>query len=152
MREREEIVYASADVDRVSHMAGPGDVNAGKAWRTVRRPSDMVSFLSPESNRYLSVLFASSRMSTRNKSKSIVFKRKVKHTARSSSKVINRCALVIRLSMLICHLVLGVKGIHLPLPEQPTAMTCTLNNGIHYVTTPDCKLAQDCRIEQEFEL
>lgn len=23
-------------------MAGPGDVNAGKAWRTVRRPSDMV--------------------------------------------------------------------------------------------------------------
>ena len=23
-------------------MAGPGDVDAGRAWRTVRRPSDMV--------------------------------------------------------------------------------------------------------------
>lgn len=27
-------------------MAGPGDVNPGKAWRTVRRPSDMVCAIS----------------------------------------------------------------------------------------------------------
>ena len=31
-------------------------------------------------------------------------------------------------------------------------MSCTLNNGIHYVTTPECELAADSRIEQEFEL
>ena len=31
-------------------------------------------------------------------------------------------------------------------------MSCTLNNGIHYVTTPECELAADAKIEQEFEL
>ena len=31
-------------------------------------------------------------------------------------------------------------------------MSCTLNNGIHYVTTPECELAADTKIEQEFEL
>ncbi|KAF7428167.1 Bud site selection protein bud4 [Pleurotus ostreatus] len=114
VREREEIVYASADVDRVSHMAGPGDVNAGKAWRTVRRPSDMNEY-SKQIKEY-----------------------RTQEKGKAYGKVFVK--------------VLGVKNIHLPLPEQPTAMTCTLNNGIHYVTTPDCKLAQDCRIEQEFEL
>lgn len=43
VREREGTIYASSsDPDCISHMAGPGDVNAGKAWRPVRRPSDMV--------------------------------------------------------------------------------------------------------------
>ena len=49
-------------------------------------------------------------------------------------------------------LVLGVKRLNLPLPQQPTVMTCTLNNGIHFVTTPEGQLANDCRIDQEFEL
>jgi hypothetical protein len=31
-------------------------------------------------------------------------------------------------------------------------MSVTLNNGIHYVTTPDCKLERDASVEQEFEL
>jgi hypothetical protein len=45
VREREGTIYASSsDPDCISHMAGPGDVNAGKAWRPVRRPSDMVCF------------------------------------------------------------------------------------------------------------
>lgn len=48
--------------------------------------------------------------------------------------------------------VLGVKGIHLPIPTQPTSMTCTLNNGIHFVTTPECQMSEQSRIEQEFEL
>lgn len=55
-------------------------------------------------------------------------------------------------SELSFFLVLGVRGLHLPLPEQTTALTCTLNNGIHFVTTPECKLGRDSRIEQEFEL
>ena len=43
MREREATIYASSsDPDGVTHMSGPGDVNTGKAWRAVRRPSDMV--------------------------------------------------------------------------------------------------------------
>ena len=45
VREHEETIYASSDY---AHMAGPGDVNTGRAWRTVRRPSDMVyAFIGP---------------------------------------------------------------------------------------------------------
>jgi len=35
-------IYASSDAHRIEHMESAGDVDAGKAWRTVRRPSDMV--------------------------------------------------------------------------------------------------------------
>jgi hypothetical protein len=38
------------------------------------------------------------------------------------------------------------------MPREFTAMSCTLNNGIHFVTTPDCTLAENSSIEQEFEL
>ena len=48
--------------------------------------------------------------------------------------------------------VLRVKGLKLPFPQQTTVVTCTLNNGIHVVTTPECKLEKNCPIEQEFEL
>ena len=48
--------------------------------------------------------------------------------------------------------VVEIKGIHLPLPTEPTKMTCTLNNGIHFVTTPEVVLQSTSVIEQEFEL
>lgn len=54
--------------------------------------------------------------------------------------------------MPIFCLVLGIKGVNIALPQEPTVLTCTLNNGIHYVTTPESQLAPDCRIDQEFEL
>ena len=47
---------------------------------------------------------------------------------------------------------MGIKSLDVPLPPEPTSMSCTLNNGIHYVTTPECELAADAKIEQEFEL
>ncbi|TFK75463.1 hypothetical protein BDN72DRAFT_939520 [Pluteus cervinus] len=115
VREPETLIYASSAGDGVSHMAGPGDVNAGKAWRTVRRPSDM--------NEY---------------AKQIKEYRAQDKSGKAYGKVFVK--------------VLGVKGLHLPLPDQPTSLTCTLNNGIHFVTTPECQLGSDCRIEQEFEL
>ncbi|KAE9399756.1 DUF1709-domain-containing protein [Gymnopus androsaceus JB14] len=96
-------------------MAGPGDVNTGKAWRTVRRPSDM--------NEY---------------SKQIKEFRAQEKPGKAYGKVFVK--------------VLGVKGLVVPLPERQTAVSCTLNNGIHFVTTPDFRLGKDCRIEQEFEL
>ena len=37
MREHTETIYASADAPRTN-----GEVDTGKAWRTIRRPSDMV--------------------------------------------------------------------------------------------------------------
>ncbi|EMD31058.1 hypothetical protein CERSUDRAFT_60599 [Gelatoporia subvermispora B] len=48
--------------------------------------------------------------------------------------------------------VAGLKNINVPLPSQPTIISCTLNNGIHYVSTPPSRLAQSCPIDQEFEL
>jgi len=43
VRERETMIIASSDADQIHHMSSAGDVNGGKAWRAVRRPSDMVS-------------------------------------------------------------------------------------------------------------
>ncbi|KAJ3861990.1 hypothetical protein EV359DRAFT_74424 [Lentinula novae-zelandiae] len=112
IREHEGTIYASSDV---SHMAGPGDVNAGKAWRTVRRPSDM--------NEY---------------AKQIREFRNQEKPGKAYGKVFVK--------------VLGAKGLVVPMPAEQTAVSCTLNNGIHFVTTPDLRLGKDCRIEQEFEL
>ncbi|KAF8160762.1 hypothetical protein B0H34DRAFT_697981 [Crassisporium funariophilum] len=114
VRERETTIYASSSEEKISHMAGPGDVDAGRAWRTVRRPSDM--------NEYAKQI-KEYRSQDKGKAYGKVFVK-----------------------------VLGVRGMMLPLPQQPTVMTCTLNNGIHFVTTPECQLAQDCKIDQEFEL
>ncbi|KAF9268838.1 hypothetical protein L218DRAFT_954272 [Marasmius fiardii PR-910] len=111
IREREAI-YASSDV---SHMAGPGDVNVGKAWRAIRRPSDM--------NEY---------------SKQIKEYRANQNPGKAYGKVFVK--------------VIGVKNLNVPIPQEPTAVSCTLNNGIHFVTTPECRLAKDCGIGQEFEL
>ncbi|KAG6831754.1 hypothetical protein H0H92_007906 [Tricholoma furcatifolium] len=116
IREHQETIYASSsDADMVSHLAGPGDVNVGKAWRPVRRPSDMNEF-----------------------SKQIKEYRAQEKSGKAYGKVFVK--------------VVGVKNIDVPLPPQPTSLTCTLNNGIHFVTTPECQLSQDFCIEQEFEL
>ncbi|KAH9006604.1 hypothetical protein EDB86DRAFT_3070591 [Lactarius hatsudake] len=108
VRQHSETIYASSDADRVSHINGAGDVDGGRAWRTVRRPSDM--------NEY---------------AKQIREYRSQERAGKSHGKVF---------------------GLDLPFPQQNTLVTCTLNNGIHFVTTPECKLAKDCQIEQEFEL
>ena len=48
--------------------------------------------------------------------------------------------------------VLGVRALGVPIPRLPTVFTCTLNNGIHFVETPECRLEKDSAIDQEFEL
>ncbi|TFK45584.1 hypothetical protein OE88DRAFT_1669083 [Heliocybe sulcata] len=48
--------------------------------------------------------------------------------------------------------VLGVKNLKVPMPREPTVMTCTLNNGTHWVTTPELPLSANTVIAQEFEL
>ncbi|CDO76943.1 hypothetical protein BN946_scf184709.g5 [Trametes cinnabarina] len=115
VREHSETIYASADGDRISHMGGAGDVDAGKAWRTLRRPSDI--------NEY---------------AKQIRELRAQAKSGKAHGKVFVR--------------VLGLKTIQVPIPREPTAITCTLNNGIHFVTTPETALGTECRIDQEFEL
>ncbi|KAI0292552.1 hypothetical protein BC826DRAFT_1018621 [Russula brevipes] len=115
VRQHSETIYASSDVDKVSHVNGAGDVDNGRAWRTVRRPSDM--------NEY---------------AKQIREYRSQEKQGKSHGKVFVR--------------VIHVKGLNLPFPRQTTVMNCTLNNGIHFVTTPECNLQKNCQIEQEFEL
>lgn len=114
VRER-EVIYASSDVERVSHMSSAGDVNTGKAWKPVRRPSDM--------NEY---------------SRQIKELRALEKPGKAHGKVFVR--------------VLGAKDLSVPMPSQSTLVTCTLNNGIHYVTTPECQLAVNSAVDQEFEL
>ncbi|KAN0116105.1 hypothetical protein V8E52_006162 [Russula decolorans] len=115
VRQHSETIYASSDTDKVSHIGRAGDVDNGRAWRTVRRPSDM--------NEY---------------AKQIREYRALEKSGKNHGKVFVR--------------VLRVKGLRLPFPQQTTVVTCTLNNGIHFVTTPECKLEKSCQIEQEFEL
>jgi hypothetical protein len=40
MKQRRPTIYASDS--RVGHLGVAGDVHGGRAWRAVRRPSDMV--------------------------------------------------------------------------------------------------------------
>ncbi|KAF8308284.1 hypothetical protein DL93DRAFT_2171244 [Clavulina sp. PMI_390] len=114
LRERPETIYASYD-SKVAHHGVAGDVDTGKAWRTVRRPSDM--------NEY---------------AKEIREYRAREGATKAHGKVFIK--------------VLGVKDFTVPIPRLPTWFTCTLNNGIHFVTTPECQLEPNSAIDQEFEL
>ncbi|KAF9529228.1 hypothetical protein CPB83DRAFT_812523 [Crepidotus variabilis] len=114
VRERETTIYASSSDEKVSHMAGAGDLDSGRAWRTVRRPSDM--------NEYA--------------------KQIKEYRAQDKGKAYGKVFVKVH----------SIRGMNLPLPQQPTALSCTLNNGIHFVTTPEVDLNHECRINQEFEL
>lgn len=82
---------------------------------------------------------------------SIAIKRRAKPTAKCSSRV-SQVVICVPNVYSVVSSVLSVKGVHLPLPHERTFITCTLNNGIHFVTTPESQLAETSAIEQEFEL
>ncbi|KAI0665699.1 hypothetical protein C8Q78DRAFT_1157498 [Trametes maxima] len=132
VREHSETIYASSDADRISHMEGAGDVDVGKAWRTLRRPSDMAS---PSVHEGRIVVLTELQNE---------YSRQIKELraqglgGKAHGKVFVR--------------VTSLKGLQVPMPQQPTTVTCTLNNGIHFVTTPEALLSRECRIDQEFEL
>lgn len=43
IRELDKTIYASSsNEESITHMDQVGDLDSGKAWRTIRRPSDMV--------------------------------------------------------------------------------------------------------------
>ncbi|KZV84174.1 hypothetical protein EXIGLDRAFT_655387 [Exidia glandulosa HHB12029] len=113
MRETPSVIYAADE--KVSTVGAAGDIDAGKAWKTIRRPSDM--------NEY---------------ARQIRELRAQEKPGKSFGKVFVR--------------VVGIRGLKVPVPNQPTFFSCTLNNGIHFVTTPECRLAKDCKVDQEFEL
>ncbi|KAG8933415.1 Bud site selection protein bud4 [Tulasnella sp. 418] len=46
----------------------------------------------------------------------------------------------------------GIKNLKVPLPSESTSFTLVLNNGVFSVETPECTLAKDARVDQEFEL
>jgi hypothetical protein len=150
VREREATIYASSsDPDGVTHMSGPGDVNAGKAWRAVRRPSDMV--WGPNILSCIDLIHSQNEYS-----KQIKEYRAQEKSGKAYGKVFVKSRFFScwppRILTNCDHLVLGIKNMLLPLPNQPTSLMCTLNNGIHFVTTPECQLGPSTRIDQEFEL
>ncbi|KAG8734474.1 Bud site selection protein bud4 [Ceratobasidium sp. 414] len=114
LREADHTIYVD---DKVKHNRRAGDVDNGKAWRTVRRPSDM-----PQNE----------------------YSRQIKelHAQAGSIKAHGKVFVKVR----------GLQRLCVPIPQQPTYFTCTLNNGIHFVTTPECRLEQNAVIDQEFEL
>ncbi|CAE6332614.1 unnamed protein product [Rhizoctonia solani] len=101
--------------DKIAHHRHAGDVDSGKAWRTVRRPSDM--------NEYAKEI------------------QEIRAQA-GSTKAHGKVFVKVRCLQKLC----------IPIPQQPTFFTCTLNNGIHFVTTPECPLEPNALIDQEFEL
>ena len=149
VRERAGTIYASSSEEKISHMAGPGDVNSGRAWRTVRRPSDMVFFVPSSWPEH-------ALMSVQNEYAKQIREYRAQDKGKAYGKVFVKGELTMRFAfhaeLISFFPVLGIRGLNLPLPDQPTVVTCTLNNGIHFVTTPECQLSSDCRIEQEFEL
>ncbi|KAI5123786.1 hypothetical protein M0805_009081 [Coniferiporia weirii] len=116
LREREAVVYASSSQDdSLLHLNQTGEADADRAWRTVRRPSDM--------NEY---------------ARQIREYRLQENPVRAHGRVFVK--------------VVRINAMSIPLPHQHTMFSCTLNNGIHFVTTPECRLTRDAIIEQEFEL
>ncbi|CAE6532022.1 unnamed protein product [Rhizoctonia solani] len=112
LREPSRMIRAD---DKVAHHRHAGDVDSGKAWRTVRRPSDM--------NEYAKEIQEIRAQS-------------------GSTKAHGKVFVKVRCLQRLC----------IPIPQQPTYFTCTLNNGIHFVTTPECLLEPNAMIDQEFEL
>ncbi|KAL5504663.1 BUD4 [Sanghuangporus vaninii] len=115
LRERDAVVYASSSQEAAMAQVDPSLDIEDKAWRAVRRPSDM--------NEYNQEIKAIRAMEKPGKAHGKVFVK-----------------------------VLKLKGLTVPIPPQLTMFSLTLNNGVHYVTTPECRLTREARIEQEFEL
>lgn len=127
-------------------MHSAGDVDGGKAWKAVRRPSDMVR-----------AKYVYQRCISHYNTERVLETNQGITRPRWQSSRQSICQRLVsttndRYTLADCVSVLGVKNLVVPIPEQRTAVSCTLNNGIHFVTTPECLLEPNCRIEQEFEL
>lgn len=47
---------------------------------------------------------------------------------------------------------LGLEGMSIPFPGQPTFACITLDNGIDYIKTPYVRMGESIKINQEFSL
>ncbi|WWC58165.1 uncharacterized protein I303_100701 [Kwoniella dejecticola CBS 10117] len=112
---REKAVVRASYHDKVRHNKA-GDIDSGKAWKQLRRPSDM--------NEHAAEIRAMrARESTSGKASGTIFVK-----------------------------VLGIEGLQIPLPEQPTYFCITLDNGIDYIRTPYSVLSEGAKVNQEFSL
>lgn len=53
---------------------------------------------------------------------------------------------------MLISVVLGVESLNIPLPDQETFFSVTLDNGIDYIRTPYIVLKDGARVNQEFSL
>ncbi|EIW73323.1 hypothetical protein TREMEDRAFT_73045 [Tremella mesenterica DSM 1558] len=93
-----------------------GDLDSGRAWRQLRRPSDL--------NEHAAEI------------------RQMREKEASVGKA----------SGTIFVKVLGIEGLVVPIPDQPTYFCVTLDNGIDYIRTPYSLLSEGARVNQEFSL
>nr|XP_019048757.1 hypothetical protein I302_02531 [Kwoniella bestiolae CBS 10118]OCF27687.1 hypothetical protein I302_02531 [Kwoniella bestiolae CBS 10118] len=112
---REKAVVRASYHDKIRHNKA-GDIDQGKAWKQLRRPSDM--------NEHAAEIRAMrARESTSGKASGTIFVK-----------------------------VLGIEGLQIPLPDQPTYFCITLDNGIDYIRTPYSVLGEGAKVNQEFSL
>ncbi|OCF40741.1 hypothetical protein I317_05436 [Kwoniella heveanensis CBS 569] len=113
---RERAVVRASYHDKVGHSRAGGDIDSGKAWRTLRRPSDM--------NEHAAEIRA--------------MRARESYAGKTSGTIFVK--------------VLGIESLQVPLPDQPTYFSITLDNGIDYIRTPYSVLADGARVNQEFSL
>ncbi|WRT63799.1 uncharacterized protein IL334_000724 [Kwoniella shivajii] len=112
---REKAVVRASYHDKIRHNKA-GDIESGKAWKQLRRPSDM--------NEHAAEI------------------RAMRAHEASSGKA----------SGTIFVKVLGIEGLQIPIPDQPTYFCITLDNGIDYIRTPYSVLGEGAKVNQEFSL
>ncbi|WVQ93585.1 hypothetical protein IAU59_000660 [Kwoniella sp. CBS 9459] len=113
---RERAVVRASYHDKVGHSKAGGDIDSGKAWRTLRKPSDM--------NEHAAQIRA--------------MRARESYAGKTSGTIFVK--------------VLGIESLQVPLPEQPTYFSITLDNGIDYIRTPYSVLADGAKVNQEFSL
>ncbi|WVF65953.1 hypothetical protein IAT40_000691 [Kwoniella sp. CBS 6097] len=113
---RERAVVRASYHDKVGHSQGGGDIDSGKAWRTLRRPSDM--------NEHAAQIRA--------------MRARESYAGKTSGTIFVK--------------VLGIESLQVPLPDQPTYFSITLDNGIDYIRTPYSVLLDGAKVNQEFSL
>lgn len=72
--------------------------------------------------------------------------------ANFSLKVLSPIPICVEKRAKLFFSVCGIVSMTIPFPPQQTVFSCTLNNGIHFVTTPEARFCRNAEINQEFEL
>ena len=114
-----------------------GDIDRGKAWRQVRRPSDIYEHAAEIRAR------KEGEKAGAEKATGTIF---VKGLCIFPSTVLESG------DPELTTAVLGIESLGIPVPVEPTAFCVELDNGIDYIKTSYMRLLEGARVNQEFAL